>query len=82
MIKISEKISPMELANVIRSLISFIVMEGKEMVEESKKDEYIKHYLYHLSRSMNGVTEIVDIDAVSKVIEKDIKKHYKNKEAS
>lgn len=73
--KINTKVNTLELANVIRSLISFIVVDTKKMIKDDQKEEYIKHYLYELSRSMNGVSKAVDIKAINKIIEKDIKKH-------
>ena len=72
---INKKPNTLELANIVRSLISFIVVDAKDMVKEDKREDYIKQYLYELSRSMNGCSKTVDINSVSRIIEKDIKKH-------
>jgi len=73
--KIDTNKSTIELANVIRSLISFIAIDVKDMIDADKKDEYIKNYLYEISRAMNGLSKVVDVNTITKVIEKDIQEH-------
>lgn len=64
-----------ELRNVVRCLISFIVRDGKELVPENAREEYVKRYLYRLTKSMNGVNEPVTCAELERYIEEDVN-HY------
>lgn len=61
-----------ELKNVIRCLISFIVRDGKELVPKKSREEYVKRYLYRLTKSMNGVNEPVTCAELERYIEEDM----------
>lgn len=61
-----------ELRNVVRCLISFIVRDGKDLIPEKSKEEYVKRYLYRLTKSMNGVNEPVTCAELERYIEEDM----------
>jgi hypothetical protein len=63
-----------ELSLIIRSLIKFIVIDGKQYVNEEKQIPYIQKYIYTLSKSINGHTSIVDMNKISRQIEKDLQR--------
>ena len=67
---------PQELIKVVRSLLRFIILESKEHIELSKREEYVKNYLFTLSKATNGLNNYVDMDKVKKQILIDISKHY------
>jgi len=67
-----------ELIKIVRSLISFIVIDGKELINEDLKNEYVKKYIFRLSKSMNGINEFVDLNVIQKQIEKDLIKQSNN----
>jgi len=68
---LDENINKVELVKIIRSLISFIVIDGKDFVKEEQKEAYIKKYLYKLSKSMNGANDYVNVNTIWKIVEKD-----------
>ncbi len=39
-----------DLRQIIRNLITFIVIEGKEYVQEQKKQDYVASYLHMLAK--------------------------------
>jgi hypothetical protein len=66
-----------ELIKVVRSLLNFIVLEGKEHVEQNKREEYVKKYLFTLTKATNGLSNYVDMDKVKKQILIDINNSFK-----
>jgi hypothetical protein len=76
MIKISDAITKYELTEIIRTLVSFIIVDGKKFVNENDKKEYISKYLFTLSTAMNGIPSFVDMNKVARIIEEDISKHH------
>jgi len=48
---LDKDISKAELIKIIRSLMSFIVIEGKGFVSGKQKETYIKQYLYTLTKA-------------------------------
>lgn len=72
MIKISDAITKYELTEIIRALVSFIIIDAKEFVHEKDRKEYITKYLFTLSTTMNGIPSFVDMNRVARIIEEDI----------
>lgn len=70
--EIQKDIKTIELTRIIRSLMHFIVIEGKKFVSEDEKKAYIKSYLYTLSKSINGMNDYVNMKFIHDQIEKDI----------
>lgn len=66
-----------ELKKVVRCLISFIVRDGKELVADGSREEYVKRYLYRLSKSMNGVNECITSADLERYIEEDVINYMK-----
>jgi len=61
-----------ELIKVVRSLMRFIVIESKGYVDRDKSQEYIKHYLFALTKATNGVSNYVNMEKVKEQILVDI----------
>ncbi|MBW1294417.1 hypothetical protein [Aquimarina litoralis] len=53
----SEELNISDLRQVIRNLITFIVIEGKEYVNDDDKCEYVKSYVLLLAKIINQVEE-------------------------
>jgi len=75
---LDENITKAELIKIIRSLIAFIVIDGKDYVKEELLESFIKQYLFTLSKSMNGGNNFVNVNTLWKSIEKDISYLIKN----
>jgi len=60
-LRIDKNIEKTELVKIVRSLIT-----NKDL-----KDKYIKKYLITLSKAMNGQNGFVNVDYLSKIVEKD-----------
>ena len=61
-----------ELRKVVRCLMSFIVKEGKELIPENTKDEYVRRYLYRFTKSMNGMNECITTGNLETFIAEDV----------
>lgn len=77
---IDKDTNKVELVKIIRYLISFIVIDGKDYIKDELKEDYIKQYLLILSKSMNGVSNYVNINTLYRTIEKDVLLHLKNEQ--
>lgn len=80
MIKISDAITKYELTEIIRALISFIIVDAKEFVHEEQRKEYITMYLFTLSTTMNGIPSFVDMNRIAQIIEEDISGYLKTED--
>jgi len=67
-----KNVTKVELAKIIRSLISFIVLDGKDLVKDELKEIYIKKYLFTLSKSLNGENKFINVNTIWKLVEKDV----------
>lgn len=72
----SENLENSEIRLIIRNLISFIAVEGKEYVQDSKKSSYVGAYIHMLVKMMNLIDEGKDQALVEHIAE-DIAKHLK-----
>lgn len=63
-----------ELSMIIKSLIKFIVIDGKEHVKKEEQLQYIRKYVYTLTKSVNGHSSMVNMRKLNKQIEKDLKR--------
>ncbi|GAA0717543.1 hypothetical protein GCM10009430_14600 [Aquimarina litoralis] len=54
---IQEELSISDLRKVIRNLITFIVVDGKEYVNDSNKIDYVKSYVMLLAKIINQVDQ-------------------------
>ncbi len=74
-----ENLQTVELTNIIRSLLHFIVIDGKNHIDKNiNKEKYIKNYLYILSKSINGDSSIVNMKVIHDQIEEDLNLIFKN----
>ncbi len=64
--------SSQELTRIVRSLLRFIVLESREYVHIDKREEYVKNYLFLLTKATNGLSNYVDMDKVKEQILLDI----------
>ena len=55
--KMKEDLSIAEIRLIIRNLITFIVVEGKEYVSDELKREYVKGYVHLLIKIVNQIDE-------------------------
>jgi len=69
---IDHQIPPKQLVTIIRSLLSFIIIDGKMFIDPKHEQAYIQKYLYKLSTSMNGISQITDMNKLMAQIEFDI----------
>lgn len=70
--ELQKDIKTIELTRIIRSLMHFIVIEGKDFVSEKDKKAYIKSYLYTFTKSINGMNDFVNMKVIHDQIEDDI----------
>ncbi|MGY3791409.1 hypothetical protein [uncultured Aquimarina sp.] len=56
-LSIQEELSISDLRKVIRNLITFIVVDGKEYVNDSDKIDYVKSYVMLLAKIINQVDQ-------------------------
>lgn len=56
-LSIKEDLSISDLRKVIRNLITFIVVDGKEYVDDSEKRDYVKSYVMLLAKIINQVDQ-------------------------
>lgn len=75
---LDQDINKEELVKIIRSLVSFIVLESKTYISEDLKEIYIKHYIQILTKSMNGIHDFVNANNIWESVEKDITLLIKN----
>ncbi|MGB6268187.1 MAG: hypothetical protein WBF67_04180 [Olleya sp.] len=68
---LDQDINKEELVKIIRSLVSFIVLESKTYISEDLKETYIKHYIQTLTKSMNGIHDFVNANNIWKSVEQD-----------
>jgi len=71
-----EELNVSDLRQVIRNLINFIVVEGKDYVADKKKCDYVLSYVHLLARVMNGM-ENEEKDSLVEDIASDISKYIK-----
>ncbi|SEL16442.1 hypothetical protein SAMN04487910_1907 [Aquimarina amphilecti] len=71
-----EELSISDLREVIRNLITFIAVEGKEYVNENKKSDYVASYLVLLAKIINQVEEGEQTSLVESITE-DISNYIK-----
>ena len=79
---IDHQIPPKQLVTIIRSLLSFIIIDGKKFIDPKHEQAYIQKYLYKLSTSVNGISQITDMNKLMAQIEKDIAQYSKNEVSS
>lgn len=72
----NENLETSEIRLIIRNLISFIAVEGKEYVQDSKKSNYVEAYIHMLVKIMNLIDEGKDQALVEHIAE-DISRHLK-----
>lgn len=65
-----------EIRLIIRHLIQFIVIEGKEFVSQNKKQEYVMAYIHMLVKVMNLVDESEQASLIENIAD-DISNHIK-----
>lgn len=70
--ELPQNLNSIELTKIIRSLMQFIVIDGRKFIDEKKKKEYIKSYIYTFSKSINGMNDFVNMKMIHDQIEKDI----------
>ncbi len=70
--ELQKDLNTIELTRIIRSLMHFIVIDGKNFVNETEKKAYIKSYLYTFTKSINGMNDFVNMKVIHDQIEKDI----------
>ncbi len=70
----TDKVSVSDLRYIIRNLITFIAVEGKEYVNDQKKQEYVASYIHLLAKIINQVDED-DQDSIVENIAEDISKY-------
>lgn len=70
--ELNETVDHVELSKIIKSLISFIVVDGKKFVTEENRAKYTTEYIYTLTKSMNGDNNFVNFNHIKDVIEQDI----------
>lgn len=63
-----------ELSRIVKSLIKFIVIDGKEHVKKEDQVLYIRKYIYTLTKSVNGESSMVNMKQLSQQIENDLRK--------
>ncbi|WP_299214695.1 hypothetical protein [uncultured Aquimarina sp.] len=52
-----EELSISDLRQVIRNLITFIAVDGKEYVNDDKKREYVANYVLLLAKIINQIDQ-------------------------
>lgn len=70
------KVEISDLKRIIHSLMNFIVIEGKEFVNEEQKQQYVESYLYLLIKTINTINEEKD-EILVKNISDDISSYIK-----
>ena len=65
-----------EIRLIIRHLIKFVAIEGKEYVSQSRKQEYVTAYIHMLVKMMNLVDENEQPSLIENIAE-DITNHIK-----
>lgn len=63
-----------ELSMIIKSLIKFIVIDGKQHVKKEEQLPYIRKYIYTLTKAVNGHSSMVNMQNLSKQIENDLRR--------
>ncbi|MDH7445290.1 hypothetical protein [Aquimarina sp. 2201CG14-23] len=71
-----EKLHISDLKRIIHNLIVFIVIEGKEYVNDKKKREYVASYVHLLAKVINQIEEEERVSLVED-ISNDISKYMK-----
>jgi len=61
-----------ELTKIIRSLMHIIVIDSKKFINEKEKAEYIRSYIYIFSKSINGMSDFINMKLIHDQIDKDI----------
>ncbi|MDY8136599.1 hypothetical protein [Aquimarina sp. 2201CG5-10] len=61
----NNKLEVSDIKLIIRNLITFIVLDGKEYVSDQRKQEYVAAYIHLLVKTMN----LVDNKEESAIIE-------------
>ncbi|WP_103072349.1 hypothetical protein [Aquimarina sediminis] len=52
---------------IIRNLISFIVVEGKEYVSDAKKKEYVSSYIQLLIKTIHHIDEQEELSIIEDI---------------
>lgn len=65
-----------ELRQIIRNLITFIAIEGKEYVKDEKKREYVTSYVHLLAKIIHQIND-EEKTSVVEDIAKDISEYLK-----
>ncbi len=65
-----------DLKLIIRNLITFIVVEGKEYVNENQKREYVSKYVHLLVKTINLIDETEEFSIVEDIAD-DITRYLK-----
>ena len=74
---LDKNVNKAELVKIIRSLVAFIVDDGKVFVKDEFKEAYIKQYLFALSKSMNDENNFINVNTLWETMEKDILNYTK-----
>ncbi|WP_299246959.1 hypothetical protein [uncultured Lacinutrix sp.] len=69
---LDKNINKTELTKIIRTLIAFIIVDGKTFVADEQKEAYIKQYIFTLSKSLNGTNNFINVNTLWETMEKDI----------
>jgi len=72
----NEELNISDVRGVIRNLITFIVIDGKEYVHDKRKCEYVASYVCLLARIVNRVADEERASLVEDIA-KDISKYIK-----
>ncbi len=62
-----EKLDNKEIRLIIRNLITFIVVEGKECVSEAKKKEYVVGYIHLLIKTIHLIGDEEEFSIVEDI---------------
>lgn len=79
---LDKEIDKAELVKIIRSLIVFIVRDGKGFVNEEQMEAYVKQYLLTLSKSMNGINDFVSMNSIWAIVKNDLSNSNLNSKTS
>ncbi|WP_109435527.1 MULTISPECIES: hypothetical protein [Aquimarina] len=71
-----ENLDSREIQLIIRNLITFIVIEGKEYVSDAKKKEYVAGYIQLLIKTIHLIGEEEEFSIVEDIAD-DLSKYVK-----
>ncbi len=71
-----EELIILEIKTIIRSLVSFIVSEAKQYINDEELDEYVYSYM-HLLLKIIYQMDTIEYDNLVENISSDISNHFK-----